>query len=65
MPQADLKNLRTLIVDDNKTNRKILIHQMEFLGIKVEEAENGKVALEKLQNASEKKILSISQFLIC
>lgn len=51
--QADLKSLRVLVVDDNETNRKILIHQLEFLGIKVEEAENSTKALEKLRKAAE------------
>ena len=55
MPQADLTNLRTLIVDDNETNRKILVHQIESWGIFVEEAEDGKTALEKLQIAAENK----------
>jgi PAS domain S-box-containing protein len=55
LPQADLTNLRTLIVDDNETNRKILVHQIESLGIVVEEAEDGKTALAKLQTAAEIK----------
>ena len=55
LPQADLTNLRTLIVDDNETNRKILVHQIESWGIFVEEAEDGKTALEKLQTAAENK----------
>ncbi len=55
LPQADLTNLRTLIVDDNETNRKILVHQIESWGITVEVAGDGNSALEKLQTAAENK----------
>ena len=53
IPPADLTNLRTLIVDDNETNRKILSYQIKSFGISGEEAEDGKTALDILQTAAE------------
>ncbi|MEP6900381.1 MAG: PAS domain S-box protein [Actinomycetota bacterium] len=50
-PLADLHNLRVLIVDDNRTNRKILNHQTTSWGMIPHEAENGLIALESLRAA--------------
>jgi adenylate cyclase len=43
---------RLLVVDDNKVNRILLTRGLESQGHKVETAENGKQALEKLRNGS-------------
>lgn len=43
---------RLLVVDDNKVNRILLARGLEAQGHKVETAENGKQALEKLRNSS-------------
>jgi two-component system sensor histidine kinase/response regulator len=47
-PQANLSGLRVLVVDDNKTNRKILHEQIISWGMKNGQAEDGKKALEML-----------------
>jgi adenylate cyclase len=44
---------RLLVVDDNKVNRILLARSLEQYGHKVETAENGKQALEKLRADSE------------
>jgi two-component system sensor histidine kinase/response regulator len=49
---AGLNNLRALIVDDNATNRKILSHQLDSLGMIHEEADSGMEALELLRAAA-------------
>jgi two-component system chemotaxis response regulator CheY len=41
---------RVLVVDDSRTIRSILGKKLNQLGFKVSEAENGKVALEVLEN---------------
>ncbi|HET6972719.1 MAG TPA: response regulator, partial [Pyrinomonadaceae bacterium] len=46
-----LSGLRVLIVDDNRTNRKILSHQLDSRGVKHAEAESGKRALALLRSA--------------
>ncbi|HXH70194.1 MAG TPA: response regulator [Pyrinomonadaceae bacterium] len=50
---ADLHNLRVLIVDDNATNRRILVHQTTSWGMIPREAENGIIALELLRAAAQ------------
>ncbi|MBL4575503.1 MAG: PAS domain S-box protein [Opitutaceae bacterium] len=45
-PLSALSGKRVLVVDDSKTNRKILRIQMERLGMSVFEAEDGEKALE-------------------
>ena len=44
-PDTHLLNIRTLIVDDNTTNRKILEHQLEGWGIQYDSAANGDDAI--------------------
>ena len=44
---------RVLIVDDLEVNRLIIIALLEKLGVKVETAENGKVALDIIQDKEE------------
>jgi two-component system sensor histidine kinase/response regulator len=48
-PRTDLRDLRVLIVDDNATNRKILVHQTASWGMNPVEAESGAAALELLR----------------
>lgn len=47
-----LDKLRTLIVDDNATNRRILVHQLESWGMIPVEADSGPLALELLKAAA-------------
>ncbi len=45
------KNIRILIVEDDEINRKLLTNILNTIGFKnVVEAENGKIAWEKLQD---------------
>ena len=48
-----LEGHRVLIVDDNRTNRKILSHQLESCRMSPVEAESGKQALVLLRTATE------------
>ena len=41
--------MRALVVDDSRTMRSILRHTLEKLGFDVVEAENGRVALERIE----------------
>jgi signal transduction histidine kinase/CheY-like chemotaxis protein len=50
-----LKGLRVLIVDDNRTNRKILGQQLESCGIIHDEAESGQAALALLTAAMKRE----------
>lgn len=54
MPKVDMKDLKILIVDDNKTNREVIRGQLKRWGAKVFEAESGQHALlicaQKYQN---------------
>ena len=49
---ANLNDIRVLIVDDNATNRKIMVHQSESWGMIAAEAESGQRALELLHEAA-------------
>ena len=51
--QASLEGLRALIVDDHGTNRDILAAQVGDFGMESRLADNGRVALEMLDAASE------------
>jgi len=51
-----LKNSRILIVDDNRTNREILVRQLSGIAADVSEAADGKAALEKLQRAAQENM---------
>ena len=51
--RANLNGLRTLIVDDNQTNRTILRHQLTSWGMKPHTAKDGHQALEMLATAAE------------
>ncbi|PYP89293.1 MAG: hypothetical protein DMF61_03500 [Blastocatellia bacterium AA13] len=48
--QPLLKDRRLLIVDDNHTNRRILMHQAAAWGMNAEEAASGAEALEMISN---------------
>ncbi len=48
----DLRNVRVLIVDDNATNREILMTRLDFWGMRPSQAENGPSALEALHRAA-------------
>jgi CheY-like chemotaxis protein len=51
-PVGDLAGLRILVVDDNATNRQILLHHLRTWGVEAEEREDGQTALEELREAS-------------
>jgi CheY-like chemotaxis protein len=53
VPHARLDGLRVLIVDDNATNRTILIHQTASWKMIPSEAEGGNRALELLRAAAQ------------
>lgn len=48
LPTADLSGIRILIVDDNATNRQILMTRLASWGMRPAEAADGLVALQKL-----------------
>jgi CheY-like chemotaxis protein len=52
-PALDLSGVRTLLVDDNATNREILTKRLLFWGMRPEEAKDGPEALSVLIRASE------------
>ena len=51
--EVDIKGLKTLVVDDTATNRQILREYMGRWGARVEEAEDGRSALELLRAAKD------------
>ncbi len=53
LPPADVAGSRILIVDDNATNREILLVQLDAWDIRTEEAEEGETALRLLREAVE------------
>jgi PAS domain S-box-containing protein len=53
MPQTvSLKEARVLAIDDNLTNRTVLIHMVEGFGAKIEAVSSGAKGLEVLRNAA-------------
>ncbi|NDY72727.1 diguanylate cyclase [Desulfobacter hydrogenophilus] len=51
-----LKNVRILIVDDNRSNREILMRQLACMGADVSEAADGKTALEKIRRTARERM---------
>jgi PAS domain S-box-containing protein len=51
-----LKNVRILIVDDNRTNREILMNQLTGMGADVSDAADAETALEKLRHSARENI---------
>jgi PAS domain S-box-containing protein len=50
-PPADIRDLHVLVVDDNVTNREVLIAQLKAWGVRGEEAPDGATALQALNRA--------------
>ncbi len=53
-PQAPLGQLRVLIVDDHRTNRQVLHHQLAAWGVRTAEAGDGRSALVELRAAADR-----------
>lgn len=53
--QADLRDVRVLIVDDNATNREILTLRLASWGMRPKEADGGPAALQALYRALEEE----------
>ena len=54
---SDMKGYHILVVDDNVTNREILLGQLGSWGIRIKEAEDGPEALRELYQAGKDKDL--------
>jgi len=54
---ADIRGMRMLVVDDNRTNRTILVKMLESFGYCAESAESGAEALHMLKRAAHKEKL--------
>jgi len=54
-PAADLCGVRALVVDDNATNREILITRLKSKGMHLSEAQDGLGALQAIYHALEEK----------
>jgi PAS domain S-box-containing protein len=48
LPPANIRGVHVLIVDDNATNREVLIIQLKAWGVRAEETQDGPTALEAL-----------------
>lgn len=53
LPLSNLENIRVLIVDDNATNRTILMHQLASWGMIADEAVDSPSAFVKLRDAAQ------------
>ncbi len=51
-----LKNVRILIVDNNQSNRKILMAQLVSMGADVSEAADAEIAMEKIKRKAQENI---------
>jgi two-component system sensor histidine kinase/response regulator len=52
VPRQDTEGLNVLVVDDNPTNRTVLVHQLAALGMSLSAAGDGVEALTMLQDAA-------------
>jgi two-component system sensor histidine kinase/response regulator len=52
---ADLQGSRVLLVDDNKNARQVLAELLVNMGLKVEQAESGRAAIDAVNRAEESK----------
>ncbi len=52
-PARPLEGLRILVVDDTRINRIIVVSQIKEAGAEYEEAENGQIALDRYQTATD------------
>jgi CheY-like chemotaxis protein/signal transduction histidine kinase/HPt (histidine-containing phosphotransfer) domain-containing protein len=52
-PPADLRGHRVLVVDDNATNREILVTELSAWGLQVQAVDSGEAALAALRAAAE------------
>jgi two-component system, sensor histidine kinase and response regulator len=57
IPKINISKLNLLVVDDNKTNREVLIGQLEHWGAEVTEASDGPSALNCLYERAEQSTL--------
>lgn len=51
-PKIDIQGSRILIVEDNATNREVITQILGKMGVIVESAENGAIAVEKLRHGN-------------
>jgi signal transduction histidine kinase/CheY-like chemotaxis protein len=51
LPRSDLRGVRILVVDDNATNRQVLLHRLQSWGARAEAADGGLAALAMLETA--------------
>ncbi|WP_270604948.1 hypothetical protein, partial [Dorea amylophila] len=56
LSEADYIGKRILLVEDNELNREIAVEILQMTGAEVETAENGKIAVEKVE-AQEMRLL--------
>jgi signal transduction histidine kinase/CheY-like chemotaxis protein/HPt (histidine-containing phosphotransfer) domain-containing protein len=54
LPLADLQGAHVLVVDNNATNREVLMVQLSAWGMRVEETQDGPAALQALAGARDK-----------
>ena len=53
MSESDYTGKRILLVEDNELNREIGVEILQMTGAEVETAENGKIAVEKVEASPE------------
>jgi signal transduction histidine kinase/CheY-like chemotaxis protein len=54
-PRPELVGRRVLCVDDNATNRRVLLHQLGLLGMTADSAENGASGLASMRRALDER----------
>ena len=52
-PAVDLRGMRVLVVDDNATNREVLLAQLQAWGVKAEATPDGPAALRSLAHSQQ------------